>query len=109
MAILQGTYTKLKTGAWGVRIADNQAVKAGALVEVTKRDGGKRFETVAWVLYQGAGVSLCTIKSKPSASSSSCAECGRAGASILCRDSSGISGKCCASCAALPAHERSFA
>lgn len=53
------TYTKLKSGAWGVRV--NGSVTAGTTVTVTKKDGSTKVETVAKVIFSGDGVSLCAI------------------------------------------------
>lgn len=62
------TYTKLKTGAWGVRVPG--AARAGQTVTVTKRDGSRRTETVSRVLWAGDGVSICAIASSGARSSS---------------------------------------
>jgi hypothetical protein len=57
---MDGTYTKLKDGSWGVRVQG--AASAGAVVTVTKKDGSTKQETVSRVLWQGDGLSLCTIR-----------------------------------------------
>ena len=56
---MANTYTKLKSGAWGVKVSGE--TKAGEKVEVVKRDGSHKFETVASVVWSGNGVSLCSI------------------------------------------------
>jgi hypothetical protein len=54
------TYTKLKTGAWGVRTT--APVKQGDRVQVSKRDGSTKIETIDRVLWtDGVGVWLCAI------------------------------------------------
>jgi hypothetical protein len=57
------TYTKLKSGAWGLRIVGSFRVQAGDRVTVSKRDGSKKEETVGAVLWSGDGVVLCSIES----------------------------------------------
>lgn len=53
------SYTKLRSGAWGVRV-DGPAT-AGSTVEVVKRDGTRRTETVERVLWTDGTVSICAI------------------------------------------------
>lgn len=53
------TYTKLKSGAWGVRVAG--ATSSGSVVSVTTKSGKTKSETVAKVLWSGNGVSICAI------------------------------------------------
>lgn len=116
-----GTYTKLKSGAWGVRVNDVK-VKPGNLVKVTKRSGETQHEVVEKVLFTdaAAGVAICAIKPQQRQSASSdrssstgrgeCAECGRESSNLRgCYDSSGIYGQCCPSCANADPSERSFA
>lgn len=43
------TYTKLKSGVWGVRVRDDEP-KVGQVVEVEKKDGEIREETIAKVV-----------------------------------------------------------
>ena len=54
------TYAKLKNGDWGVRVQGVTTV--GATVQVTKRDGSSKTETIAKVLWSGEGISLCAIR-----------------------------------------------
>lgn len=58
---MQATYTKLKSGAWGVRVQG--AVTAGQVVTVTKRDGSSRSEMIERVLWSGNNICLCAITS----------------------------------------------
>jgi hypothetical protein len=57
------TYTKLKSGAWGLRIVGSFRVQAGDRVTVSKKDGSKKEEAVGAVLWSGDGVVLCSIES----------------------------------------------
>ena len=56
------TYTKLKSGAWGLRIVGSWRVLAGDRVTVSKKDGSRKEETVGAVLWSGDGVMLCSIQ-----------------------------------------------
>lgn len=60
---MKATYTKLKSGDWGLRVEGGD-VKAGQSITVTKKDGDTKTETVAGVLWTGNGVQLCSIKPK---------------------------------------------
>lgn len=53
------TYTKLKSGAWGIRVAG--AAKKGDRIAVTKKSGERKVETVTAVVWAGDGVTLCAI------------------------------------------------
>lgn len=53
------TYTKLKSGEWGVRI-DGRATP-GATVTVTKKSGENKTERIGRVLWTDGKASLCTI------------------------------------------------
>ena len=57
------TYTKLKSGAWGLRIVGNIRVQSGDRVTVSKKDGSRKEETVGAILWSGDGVMLCSIES----------------------------------------------
>lgn len=52
-------YTKLRDGSWGIRVPG--AVADGDEITVVKRNGEAKLERVGRVLWQGEGVSLCTI------------------------------------------------
>jgi hypothetical protein len=54
------TYTKLKSGDWGIRVQG--IVRAGDKVTVRKKSGESKVETVEKVLWAGDGVSLCMIR-----------------------------------------------
>ncbi|MCI0488950.1 MAG: hypothetical protein L0229_20350 [Blastocatellia bacterium] len=55
------TYTKLKSGEWGIRVEGENAAKKGDSVTVTKKDGSTKSETVKAVLWTGNGITLCAI------------------------------------------------
>jgi hypothetical protein len=88
------SYTKLKSGDWGVRCEGE--VKPGQSVTVTKKDGSVKTEIIDAVLWSGDGKSLCSIKrraakknypgqmcpgcgSEPLDNNLSCWECGYSG------------------------------
>lgn len=54
------TYTKLKTGNWGIRV-NSESVRDGQTVNVTKKSGESKIETISKVLWRGNGVALCAI------------------------------------------------
>lgn len=56
---MSATYTKLRSGDWGVRITG--PVAQGDLVSVTKKSGEISWETISKVVWSGNGVSLCAI------------------------------------------------
>lgn len=105
------SYTKLKSGAWGIRV--NGRAREGGEYTVKKKDGSTKTEVVEKVLWTDGSVSLCAIRQTGSGSGGSggtCDECGRPAARLIpCRDSSGISGRCCPRCASMSPYERSFA
>ena len=53
------TYTKLRSGEWGIR--STAKIESGQMVTVTKRDGDTKTERVARVVWSGGGVWLATI------------------------------------------------
>jgi len=75
---MKATYSKLKSGDWGIRVEG--VVKPGATVTVVKKDGSTKSETVSRVLWTGNGISLCAIgasgNGRRSASSQQCDNCG---------------------------------
>lgn len=62
---MAATYTKLRSGNWGVRCTDRVAV--GDTVTVTKRDGGVKTETIAQIVWRGDGVTLAAVAPKGAA------------------------------------------
>lgn len=81
----QATFTKLKSGDWGLRIQGNAS--SGQSVQVKRKDGTSESKTVGKVVWSGNGITLATIAGNESSSSGSrssgsrncCAECGRPG------------------------------
>ena len=57
---MRATYTKLKSGAWGIR-AESEAIRNGDQIIVTKKDGSTKIEIVEAVVWRGNGVSVCAI------------------------------------------------
>jgi len=54
------TYTKLKSGNWGVR--STEALITGQTITVTKKDGGTKTETVDKVVWSGNGVWIAATR-----------------------------------------------
>jgi len=63
------SYTKLKDGTWGIRVQG--AARAGATVNVSRRDGSSKTKVVGRVIWAGGGVSICSIDSTASGPRSS--------------------------------------
>lgn len=55
----KGNWFKLRTGAWGVRTED--PVRAGSIVNVSRKDGTVSVETVEKVVWTDGTVSLCAV------------------------------------------------
>lgn len=70
------SYTKLQSGAWGVRITGATPPKTGQRVTVTKKDGSTATETINRVVWSGNGVYLCAIAAKQAKPKSRCYSCG---------------------------------
>lgn len=62
---MEGTFQKLKSGEWGIRVTGT--VTPGARVTVRKKSGETTTETVGRVVWAGGGVSLCTIADRSGA------------------------------------------
>lgn len=114
------TFRKTREGAWAVFGPANEVTPGSC--SVNRADGSVRTVTVTstsrpfdvnGVPHVYGYIEDKAHDSSPRASSrsggESCAECGRAGATIECADSSGIRGLCCPRCARLSRYERSFA
>lgn len=57
------TYTKLRDGSWGIKVAGTAI--AGQVVTVTTKAGDVRTETVARVMWTGPNYCVCTFIPKP--------------------------------------------
>lgn len=77
------TYTKLRSGEWGIR--STTRLVSGMHVTVSKRDGSAKMETVDRVVWSGGGVWLASVKrdapsappsSRPRTFSRGCRGCG---------------------------------
>lgn len=55
------TYTKLRDGSWGIRVASGN-IKMGAAVLVRKQSGETKTETVRQVIWHDANTSICSIE-----------------------------------------------
>ena len=60
---LMATYTKLRSGYWGIRVSGSAA--PGDRVTVRTKAGREQRETVSRVLWSGDGVSICEIATRP--------------------------------------------
>lgn len=119
------TYTRLRSGAWGVRgpaaLLTSPAAGVMARVDVTRRDGTTKSEAVVEVVWTDGITTIAAIMPTPRPSSTRqssaparrggiCDECELPRRDLTeCRDSSGISGMCCPRCASMSRYERSFA
>lgn len=77
---VSATYTKLRSGDWGIRATSE--VKPGQVVEVTTKAGERRRETIGQIVWSGNGVWLCTKGNGGSEQRSNrpvCAACGKPG------------------------------
>lgn len=59
---MSASYTKLKSGEWGIRVEGT--VSSGDTVSVKKKDGTTKVEKVGKIIWTGNGVSLCTVGEK---------------------------------------------
>lgn len=85
------SYTKLKSGEWGIRVPGTAT--AGQTVNVVTKAGKSKTETIARVVWTGNGVSLCTVVQRGADAPTTaargsrrggnvCAECGRGGSLV---------------------------
>lgn len=61
---MNATYTKLRTGEWGVKISGVStpvSFTPNYSVTVTKKDGTQKSERIAKIVWQGEGVAVCAI------------------------------------------------
>jgi hypothetical protein len=59
MNAVTATYTKLQSGAWGIR--STSSLRVGQSVTVAKRDGSVKTETVAKIVWGSNGVTVAAI------------------------------------------------
>jgi hypothetical protein len=89
------TFTKLKSGDWGLRIQGDAA--SGQSVQVKRKDGTSESKTVGKVLWSGNGITLATIAGNESSSSGGsrssgrncCSACGKPG-KLVCDVEDGL-------------------
>lgn len=81
---MTATYTKLKSGDWGIRVIG--AISPGSLVVVTKKDGRQKDEVVDKVLFRDSAqnVTLCSIKQRESKRGSCGCDCGECSRKCRC-------------------------
>lgn len=60
-APLAATYSKLRSGAWGVRTEGDHTPSKGELVEVLTRAGKRKGEEIGRVLWTDGRISICAI------------------------------------------------
>lgn len=92
------SYTKLKSGDWGVRV-EGQTVTVNQVVTIRKKDGTTKQETVQRVIWTGNGVQLCAIAATPSHRVTTARSSGyqRSGGGEYCGYPCPVTGrKCCA-------------
>ena len=68
------TYAKLRDGSWGVRVTGPAA--AGQSVTVRKKDGTSKVERIAAVVWEGDGVTLCSIEARERRGGCACTDGG---------------------------------
>lgn len=61
-ATYANTYAKLNDGTWGIRVIGR--AESGQTIEVEKKSGEKKRETVDRVLWTRNGISLCSVAHK---------------------------------------------
>lgn len=64
----EATYTKLRSGDWGVRVVGE--VAAGQEITVKKKDDSTKTETVKNIIFKGEGFVLCGIEQRERGSGS---------------------------------------
>lgn len=100
------TYRKTKTGEWVV-MGPTTAIRSGATVTVTKRDGSTKTERIesvgkAFVVggqYMVYGYLAKTQQHATGGHAYMCDECGQRRATTTARDMSGLLGRVCGNCA----------
>jgi hypothetical protein len=85
---VKASYTKLKSGDWGVRVVGEKP-DVGATITVTKKDGTTKSATVEKVVWSDADGRTHLVAVRPSGNGSTtaasrsgrnvCAECGKGG------------------------------
>lgn len=81
------SYTKLRSGEWGVRVQGN--AKAGETITVAKKSGETKSERIAKIVWSGNGVTLCAIERSEAPRSSSGSSSHRVRSGGSCRECRG--------------------
>ncbi len=74
---MTATWTKLKSGKWGVRITGGKS-KSGESINVETRNGSTSMVVLGRMLWRNNGVAIYTVTERKDRNIS-CAECGRPG------------------------------
>jgi len=119
---ITASFKKLRSGEWGITAKGNlpAAGLAGQYLRVEKKSGETNTVYVDRVLWTDGATAICTIATMPRTSEQKaspapsgggiCDECERPRRGLVdASDSSGIPGRVCSQCAAMPASMRSFA
>lgn len=56
---MNATYTKLRSGEWGIRVEGD--IRSGNSILVRKKNGEAKPETVDRVIWCGDGITLCSV------------------------------------------------
>jgi hypothetical protein len=75
--MITATYTRLRSGDWGIQVTGPVTLTPRTRISVTRRDGRTKTETITAVLWRGNDatgqpVALCSIQR-----AEGCVECGR--------------------------------
>lgn len=103
---LSATPAKLKSGAWGARVAST-AVSVGDEVTIVAQSGKSWTATVSQIVWKGPDVTLVATGQVPQGGT--CDNCQRPAIRLVLRmDSDAKQGRCCPECASLADYERAF-
>ena len=91
------TYTKLRTGAWGVR--STERLTAGQTVTVERRDGTRKAETIHTIVWTGQGVTIAALAPKGAAAAAEAPAAARPERGVRGCGDCARSGRMCRQCA----------
>lgn len=80
---MRATYTKLRSGAWGIRIESDTKPVEGTDIEVTKKDGTVKTEPLVKIVWSGDGLYICAIAAQEAPAPTAdgplveCGDCGQ--------------------------------
>ena len=64
VATFPATYQRLRSGEWGLRV-QSESAQGGDIAVATRKNGAATRKLIGKVVWQGQGVSLCTISDAP--------------------------------------------